>query len=385
MSTRLCSGVCSIVVTVITAGCGTVVSKPAGSSSLAVPALAASPTAAGARVWYLRGTDGALYSTDWTGQTSAGFAMPPAPPTMSQYPGKPPPTRLFVMSASPDGSRLLLNDGSIRHPRGLAVEQIDMAAGLSPTWADDNRHLCQMTTPDYGSFTGGELDGAAILRWLTPGGGSRQVVAAGAFGPSSTVSVLACSAKSGLAVLAEKTASGVTQAAKAGLDPVTKLVVVRIADGATLYERDYPVTTSPLGGTMVTASSDGRFIAEVYTVARHGPTGRVTFRSLPDGAVQATWTPTKVQSFSADGSLAFIGGGDFASAAQIVNWRTGQVVRREAGGPIVMAGNPSASAFVAIERSTTSTVAINDLWVIPASGPSVRVDTDILEVITSAL
>ena len=191
------------VVGTLLAGCGGTVARPMAGQT---PAAQASGSVL---VWYLKGSEAALLSTDWSGHHQSTFPMPQAPPDMPHYPGKTVPARLWASSVSPDGSRLVLRDGSIRDPVGAKVAQLDRSAGIV-TWADDNRHFCGMTTPGYESFVGGTLTGPAILSWVTPGSASRTVATVGQFGPNATTTVEACSAHTGMAVLTERTASAIT-------------------------------------------------------------------------------------------------------------------------------------------------------------------------------
>jgi hypothetical protein len=360
--------------------CGGGVAAPVATGA---PVTTGVPVANGAPgfVWYLKGADTSLHRTDWSGQLGAAFAMPAAPSDMPHYPGKPAPKQLWAVgSISPDGSRFVLSDGSVRSADGAIVGHLDSNAGLLPVWADDNRHFCQMTTPGYHSFGGGTLVGPAVLTWGAVGSAPRAVATVGQFGANTDTAIEACSARSGFAVLAERTASALTQAAKTGLDPVTKLVVVNLSDGAVLYQREYPVATNPVGGTLVTVSSDGRYVAEVYTVVRQGPAARVQVRALPQGSVIATMGQTNVQGFSGDDTFTFVGGGGTAGVAQLVNWRTGQVVRTEPGWPVLGASQPDGSAFIVRKPATRSGLLFNDLWLVPASGASRLLDTDVLDV-----
>ena len=361
-------------------GCGGGVAAPVATGA---PVTTGAPLANGAPgfVWYLKGADTSLHRTDWSGQLGAAFAMPAAPSDMPHYPGKPAPKQLWAVgSISPDGSRVVLSDGSVRGADGAVVGRLDPNAGLLPVWADDNRHFCQMTTADYHSFGGGTLVGPAVLTWGAVGSAPRAVATVGQFGANADTTIEACSARSGFAVLAERTASALTQAAKTGLDPVTKLVVVNLSDGAVLYQREYAVTMDPVGGTVVTVSSDGRYVAEVYTVVRQGPAARVQVRALPQGMVVTTMVQTNVQGFSGDDTVAFVGGGGKPDVAQLVNWRTGQVIRTEPGGPVLGASQPDGSAFMVRKPSTKNGLLAHDLWLVPTSGPSRLIDTDVLDV-----
>jgi hypothetical protein len=360
--------------------CGGYVSAPVATGP---PTAIGTPVATGSPglVWYLKGSNTSLHRTDWSGHLGPAFAMPAAPSDMPHYPGKPAPTQLWAVgSISPDGSRFVLSDGSVRRADGAVVGHIDSNAGLQPVWADDNRHFCQMTTPGYHSFGGGILVGPAVLTWGAVGSGPRAVATVGRFGANADTTIEACSARSGFAVLAERTASALTQAAKTGLDPVTKLVVVNLSDGAVLYQREYEVTSNPVGGTLVTVSSDGRYVAEVYAVVGHGPAARVQVRALPQGTVEATMGQTNVQGFSGDDNFAFIAGSGMPDVAQLVNWRTGQVIRTEPGGPVLGASQPGGAAFLVRKPTTRNGLLVNDLWLVPTSGPTRLVDTDVSDI-----
>jgi len=351
MAWRWCGILGSLLVGCAVAGYGGYVPAP---GAAATPAAMGAPVATRAPgfVWYLKGSDTSLHRTDWSGQLGPAFAMPAAPSDMPHYPGKPAPKQLWAVSTSPDGSRIELSDGSVRGPDDAAVGRIDPDAGFVPVWADDSRHFCQMTTPGYHSFGGGILVGPAVLTWGALGSAPRMVATVGQFGANANTTIEACSARTGFAVLAERTASALTQAAKTGLDPVSKLVVVDLSDGAVLYQREYAVTSDPIGGTLVTASSDGRYVSEVYTVVRQGPAARVQIRSLPQGNVVATMGQTNFQGFSGDDNVAFVVGGYTPDSAQLVNWRTGQVLRNELGGPVLGASQPDGSAFI-VRKPTT--------------------------------
>ena len=373
----------ALLVGCVVTGCGAYLPPR---TAIGTPVATAVPVETGAHgetgtpglVWYLKGSGTSLHRADWSGQLGPAFAMPAAPSDMPHYPGKPPPTHLWAVSISPDGSRVLLSDGSVRGADGAVAGRLDSNYGLPPVWADDNRHFCQMTTPGFHGSAGGILVGPAVLTWGAIGSDPRTVATVGQFGANADTTIAACSARTGLAVLTERTASALTQAAKTGLDPVTKVIVVNLSDGRVLYHREYAVTRDPLGGTLVTVSPDGRYVAEVYTVVRQGPAARVQIRTLPQGNVVATMGQTIVQGFSGDDDVVFVGGGTKQGMAQLVNWRTGQVTRTEPGGPFLVARQPDGSAFMV--RKPRYGPLIDALWLVPVAGPSHLVDADVLDV-----
>ena len=360
-----CSFVSIIGLPLLLAGCGHV----AGPHPSPPPELG--------RVYYSTDSLNTVHAIDWNGQHREVVAMPSSPPGLyPAQPGKPPPQRLWVTSASPDGKHMLLNDGSIRDPAGHVVARVDPHAGLAPSWADDGIHLCQLTTPTYSSFTGGTLVGPAVLTLVTPGTGPRTITTVGQFGPNATVTVAACGEQVGVAVIVGRAASGLTQAAKTGLDPTTSLEVIRLSDGAVLWQRDYPVSTNPAGGYVARVSSDGRYVAETQLVVRsRGPVAPTVIRDLSTGQVVATLGPIEVHAFSGDDNLVIA---STDQGMELIRWRTGESVAVLAGVVTVAAYQPNGEAFMVLKRR--SDAAVNDLWLVAGDGSSRMLVGKILEV-----
>ena len=270
-----------------------------------------------------------------------------------------------------------MSDGSVRDGAGRVIGALDPAAGLVPSWADDNRHLCQLTTPSYSSFKGGTLLGPAVLTWVTPGNQPHVIATVGQFGPNASAKILACSQQNGLAVIANFTASGLTQSAKTGLDPVTALLVVRLADGSILNQRAYPVSTNPIGGYVVTVSPDGGHVAEGEMVVHHGPVGLTGVRELPSGNVIATLEPLTVQGFSGDHSRIFA---STSNEVKVIKWQTGEVVWKHPGEARLAAYQPGGSAFIVRERTLSNGLLTDGLWLVFADGSDRLVARDVGEV-----
>ena len=336
------------------------------------PVRAAGPSAGA--VYFSSGNGAALYAVDWDGRTRA-VPMASAPPGTPGPGVKPAATRPWVSRVSPDGSRLLMSDGSIRDRAGKVVGALDPAAGLMPSWADDNRHLCQLTTPGYSSFTGGTLVGPAVLTWVAPGNQPHVVATVGHFGPNATAKILACTQQNGLAVIANFTVSA--QSAKTGLNPVTTLLVVRLADGSILDQRAYPVSTNPIGGYVVSVSPDGRYAAEAEMVVHHGPVGPAVVRELPTGNVVATLEPLTVLGFSGDHSRIFA---STSNEVKVIKWRTGEVVWKHPGEARLAAYQPGGSAFMVRERTLWKGLLTDGLWLVFADGSDRLVAKDVGEV-----
>jgi hypothetical protein len=96
--------------------------------------------------------------------------------------------------------------------------------------------------------------------------------------------------------------------------------------------------------------------------------------------VVATMGQTNVQGFSGDDNFAFIGGSGMPDIAQLVNWRTGQVIRTEPGGPVLGASQPDGAAFLVRKPTTRNGLLVNDLWLVSVSGPSRLIDTDVSDI-----
>lgn len=336
-----------------------------------------SPTPELGRVYYSTDSLATVYAIDWSGQQREVLAMPSSPPVLyPAQPGKPPPQRLWVTNVSPDGKRLLLNDGSIRDPAGRLVTKIDPHAGLIPAWADDGAHMCQLTTPAYSSFAGGTLGGPAVLTVVTPGSAARTVATVGQFGPNATATVAACSEHAGVAVIESRTASGLTQAAKTGLDPTTSLKVVRLSDGSVLWQKNYPVTTNPPGGYVTGVSADGRYVSETQLVVRvRGPVAPTVIRDLSTGQVVAALGSIQVEAFSGDDNLVIA---STDQGAELIRWRTSESVARLPAIMDVAAYQPDGEAFMVIKRRPES--AAHDLWLVSGDGSSRMLVGNILQV-----
>jgi hypothetical protein len=89
---------------------------------------------------------------------------------------------------------------------------------------------------------------------------------------------------------------------------------------------------------------------------------------------------TNFQSFSGDDTVAFVGGWNGPNSVQVLDWRTGQVLRNEPGGPVLGASQPDGSSFMVRRSTTRNGLSTNDLWLVPKSGPSRLIDTDVLDV-----
>ena len=168
------------------------------------------------------------------------------------------------------------------------------------TWADDERHYCQVV-PIFGGA--GAVPGT--LQLTTPGGTPLNVVQVGMQAPGeNTLTASVCS------VLADRAV--VTEASPGSGSRINQYWEVQLSSGRVLWTHDLRGT----GITRVVASRDGRFVAEVQssgTTIIYGADGS------PIGHVNAS-----VEGFSWDGSLAVV----VADAGQssVIRWVGGTTV-----------------------------------------------------------
>lgn len=341
------------------AGCGTV----------ARPFPTASPSPPVGRVFYATDSPVNLNAVDWSGDVKRTYPLPSPRWTQAPYPGKQLAPTNHVEAVSPDGSRLLLSDGSIVDASLHAVGRLS-SSGLTPMWADDATHLCQLTTPGYSSFPGGTLTGPAILMWVRPGSGAEQLATIGQFGAATSYRVAACSASAGTVVVVAETAVSRL------LPPsTTSLIVVSIHDRRILYQRSYPAAM----GYRVWVSPDGRFAAEVSagTIIRPPalPIAPTLVRDLATGEVVSSLGPVYVKGWSADDSRVLTEPRE-GEPCDVLRWRTGEVIARTDFPAREVAAQPGGRAMLVLERDGAN----DELWLIGASGDQRLITRATLEV-----
>jgi hypothetical protein len=184
-------------------------------------------------------------------------------------------------------------------------------AGYSPSmWADDSRQFCGITYQT----------GSAARRLVTMAlDGSVHTVAPIALQdmagkPAQEVSLVACSALTGRAIVA---------GASNGF--LWSLAMISLTDGSVIYQTKYP--NPP---THLTASHDGHYVAEQV-----GGGGGTLIRELPSGNVVGRVTGIVVQGFSWDGALVAGGiqGNSGLTGAEVIRWQNQQVVWNRCGCP----------------------------------------------------
>jgi hypothetical protein len=243
-----------------------------------------------------RSDEGLLIGVDWNGVRRAALRV-----TALE-------TRPIV--PSPDGSRLLIED-QVWTSSGGRLGTVSPGAGkLSPVWAEDSRTLCTIRDPSGVGFgdTPQELD------VVTPGSPYRRVAPVGPIGGQQGPQVVGCNLAADVAVVAQ-----------AVVDHVGEVRVIRISTGALVGQHVYSMPDSCLPSgpcdasqvvASVTASRDGRFIAEGYrdehAVIRDAATWRV-LGSLPRSVRQFSWDGSRVLAVKANG-------------ASILDWRSGRTL-----------------------------------------------------------
>lgn len=285
---------------------------------------------------------------------------------------------LRVWRVSPDGSRVLLSDGRVTDRYGTTVGRLDPKAGFGQRWADDNRHLCELTVPEYSTFSGGTLSGPVTLLLVNPGVKSQHVASVGTDASTEYVEIRACSVRNDRAVVVQLD-SGLTDAAKTGLVATTELKVLRLSTGQVLFRETY--SSQSQGATEVTVSDNGLFVAETFRIVR-GATSPTIIRELTTGTPVATlegfpnpmW-PSRVDGFTGDAtrlivsfSMSLVG-----SEIRALDWRSGRVAWRlsSPGGLQVLLPKPHGSAVLLVANDT--------LWLISADGVPRQVSSGVAQ------
>ena len=171
------------------------------------------------------------------------------------------------------------------------------------TWADDERHYCQMVGRSATPPLNGE---PASLQVGAPGETTRTVAQVGTVGLQATIAVAACSELSDRAVVVQSGGQGIG---------ARQLWVVQLSTGHILWTRSYISDSTSV--VMIVASRDGQYITEAHSGA--GQTPATTVYS-PTGSVLGHLTMF-VASFSWDGTLAVVTSPE--GSVSVIRWRDG--------------------------------------------------------------
>jgi hypothetical protein len=218
------------------------------------------------------------------------------------------------MQPSQDGKQILVEGSTVVDAAGnvLGTLRLGDPDVRSRIWADDGRHLCLIAGP----VNAGPDMGRGSLWLALPGRLGRKVAAVGRLG--SSPGVIACSIAGDRAVV---TSDQSWYPPDGNKNVITVLVqVVEVSTGRLLYQRDYSQTV-PFRPLLVTASPDGRYLAE------DGLDGLAAIRDTTTGEVIKSLTATSVRAFSTDGSQAVVRKQLRTGAeAQLVTWRDEKVL-----------------------------------------------------------
>ncbi len=295
-----------------------------------------------------------IYSLDWTGKPRATIRI-------SQPAGVGPkygPVPRTIRSVSPDGSRLLLSDGTALDQSGRPVGQIDGTVGFGWRWAEDNAHVCELTVPGYASFKGGTLEGPVSLLWTSLTSEPLPVVVVGSVGASDSVAVVACNKDTDRAVVIRSTTVSVpNRNTMSAISAANELMVIEISTGRFLYRHTYPIGSQPLSGTQVVVSSDGHYAAESLHYAplemrlSRDPASATIIRELPSGRELGTIDSGNVVAFSGDDSLVLTKTSPAADSvqSQLIDWKSGHPAWKRAGGFQFVLAMPGARAFLVVQ------------------------------------
>ena len=254
---------------------------------------------------------------------------------------------------NPDGSRLLLQDGTFIDAAGRVIGSPPLSYG-GPVWADDGRHYCNIggdTPTAKGGMTGAWLETA-----LAGNQGAR--VASLGSPAGSNFSVLACSTLNDRAVVADQ-----------GMPGFLSIRVIKLSTGRVIYRRDY--SAGPF--QTVVGSRDGRYIAEVWT---NGATGSV-LRRTDNGAILTTIDARRVVAFSWDGTQVITAppwGSSTSGAVELLDWHRAAVLWHltsaagNNGQEVYALPRPNGSGFIVGASSPSGYGDADGLWMVQADG-----------------
>ena len=261
---------------------------------------------------------------------------------------------------NPDGSRLLLQDGTFIDAAGRVIGSPPLSYG-GPVWADDGRHYCNIggDTPNAkGGMTGAWLEAA-----LAGSQGAR--VASLGSSAGSNFSVLACSTLNDRAVVADQ-----------GMAGILGIRVIKLSTGRLIYRRDY--SAGPF--QTVVSSRDGRYVAEVWT---NGATGSV-LRRTDDGVILARIDGRRVVAFSWDGMQVITAppwGSSTSGAVDLLDWHRAAVLWHltsaagNNGQEVYALPRPNGSGFIVGASSPSGYGDADGLWLVQSDGQARSVVT----------
>ncbi len=192
---------------------------------------------------------------DWTGQVRYHFQLPHS--TLPQGFNE-------IQAISADGTRALLDDGTVLDETGAAIGKIPSLKSDGPAqshvrWMSDDSGVCAALSNADHSVTLKIFGLDRSIRTVATVGSGALSVASGNF--PDTTSVLACNPTTDLAVVARYHDADNTAA---GTQPTTNMTVslwaVKLSTGATLFHQ--PETRMALGRPFFFGSENGRIVVE---------------------------------------------------------------------------------------------------------------------------
>jgi len=308
--------------------------------------------------WRTVTADG-LYAASWGGAVYKVATLP-------VYQG--------LVTQSPDGSRVAV--GFLAYDTTTAAPE-PLPFGPNPsvtvTWADDSRHLCQVTV------VGGDGSPSDISVGL-PGSPEVKLARLGVNAQQSPgPTVLACSYLNRKVVVAQ-----------VGFGRDTHdLWVLNWDTGAVEYHRTYRVPTKygVIDGTFTVASPDAQYVAETDAV-----TGSATIRRLADDTLVAHLDGKEVHGFSWHGDRVLatprLPNVDLVNGATtdpaVIDWRTDMIVWQSPPGADFggrLAAQPDGSGIALDLRTGTHWT----IWMIGSDGAGRQVDADIQFLVTGLI
>jgi hypothetical protein len=285
-------------------------------------------------------------------------------------------SRGLALRQSADGSRLLavdypiVNDAPARYlvldAENRVLDRLSTIWREEAVWADDNQHLCYIQDSNSSGHGGvaylevSQPPGLArrvatvgFITYLAPQPVSRQGGAPSAFiaGPH----VLACSFRLDRALILNPEAGTV--------------IAVRLSDGSQVSKHFYGHQFYPYGGqrmaeTLV-ASADARYIAD--NVDGHS---RVPVLDVLADNVITEVPALRLSAFSSDTALAVVRAND--RVVEVIDWKTGRVIRRLAGGYASARPRPDSQDFLIGMPSTRHQFGV-DLYIVRGDGTAFQV------------
>jgi hypothetical protein len=281
---------------------------------------------------------------DWTGALRYHFQLTPAESELTAPEPDPPEPDLDlgIAAISPDGTRALLDDGTVIDQTGKTVgdlpavrtllDQYSFTAAVGVQWLNDDDGVCiagpsQLLAGDATSATQGAAPGETSVEELLLGGQTRTVaILPTGETTSDTTSVDACSTATDtatVAVLAMNPASSPTSVA---------VWSVRLSTGAVTYEQNPPARAADRQGVPFSIGSANGSLASEFPWSGKGcsPVAVVNVHDGDRVPIAATLACPSIPALSADGTrflVSDVSASGTRTTLDLVNAGDGAVVR----------------------------------------------------------